>query len=189
MGCHFVEVENWTDASVATLEVLTPGLAVPRAKNGCQPRLLRGPQRRVILGVEQGVVEQTEPLTQGPIEGRLDRTHGQPAPVSALIAAVVVRAAVQPIGSARAVPSALRAHPLEDAHEGDAAVSHGSIHNLAAARTLGFMQRSQNTEQQQHGAAAKVTHQVQWRYRRAACWPDAGQCTGERDVVDVVPRC
>ena len=97
--------------------------------------------------------------------------------------------AVQPVGAARAVPSALRAHPLEDTHERNAAIGHGRIHHLSSARVFRFVQRSHQAKEQQHCAATEVADEIQRWHWRATRLANAGQCARQRDVVDVVSRC
>src|SRR5690606_31119928 len=71
-------------------------------------------------------------------------------------------------------------------HQRSGAIDHRGIHYLTFARTLGFERGADDTERQQHAAAAEIADEVDRRHRLLAFDADGVQRAGQRDVVDVV---
>ena len=68
------------------------------------------------------------------------------------------------------------------------AVDHRGVHYLAFAGSAAFEQGGDDTESQEHRAAAEVADQIERRYRGAVFPPDRAEHAGEGDVVDIVSR-
>ena len=96
-----------------------------------------------------------------------------------------MRARVQQVRAAL-TPHTHRRHRVEHAHENRGTVDHGRIDHLPLARLLRLEERADDAKGEEHAATAEVADQVERGHRSLAATTDRLECTGERDVVDVV---
>ena len=99
-----------------------------------------------------------------------------------------MRAAVQHVAAAFSFPTAALHAGVQTVHEQRGAIGHCGIHYLTLAAARALVQRCDDAEGQQHPTAAKVANKIERGRWLAAFGADGVQCTGQRDVVDVVSR-
>ena len=93
--------------------------------------------------------------------------------VLGLISAVKMRTTVQQVATTILAPHPLFHETKNRIHQQSRTVRHSCINHLTFARFSFFKQRRNNTKGEHHAAAAKITHQVQWR-----CWARTGFTNG-----------
>ena len=119
---------------------------------------------------------------------RLDRAYGNVFPILRFIDVVKMRAAVQQVAFALVPPLSLRFKRMKQRHQQGGAVGHRGIHDLAFAGPAGLPYGTDEAKRQEQGAPSEISDQVQRRHGLFAGATDRVQRTGQRYVVDVVPR-
>ena len=123
---------------------------------------------------------------QDPVKMRLDGTHRQPFAVGALVGVVEMGAAIEKVAFSPIAPVSHRLQAVDGGHQQSGTVAHGRVHHLPLPGFSGFEQGGQQTDEQQHGAAAIVGDQVQrWR-RPAVRAADGVQRAGQGQIIDIV---
>ena len=67
------------------------------------------------------------------------------------------------------------------------AIGHGHVNDLALPGGFRLVQAAHQPKSKIHCTAAKITHQIERRHRTLVNVSYGVQCSGQRDVVDIVP--
>ena len=102
------------------------------------------------------------------IKLRLDGADRNVLPIRRFIGVIKVRAAVEQIRATLSIESTACRHGIKHRHQCSGTIDHGRINYLSLVRFCDFEQTADHAVSQQHTAAAKITHQIQWRYRALA---------------------
>ena len=186
MGLDLVPAQNWRDAGIAAHEDLRPFVArLPPEHVGIGRAAIR-PCRGVVLRLAM-LRRQSRPVDQFGEELRLQRPHGDVIAVGAGIAAIEGRTPVEEVRLSRFCPMPPSKERVNEAHQRRHTVHHRGVDDLAPTGPLALVESGEHSQQQEHGPAAVIGHEVQRRARRFSRPADRAQRAAERQVVDVVP--
>ena len=98
-----------------------------------------------------------------------------------------MRAGIEHVDALLLAPYTHIMHPVDHAHQRGGAIGHGAIDDLAIRAVLYREQRRDHAEGQHHPAPAEIADHVDRRRRFLTLASEMRECTGERDVIDIVP--
>ena len=182
----FAERQHGREAGVGSFQQLAP-MGRGAALEELRQRLAQGRPARTVRGRGLPLGTQLQQLAQASEELRLQRPDAHVRSIGGFVHPVPRPSAVRHVAFAAFDEGTALGLADELRHQVDDAVGDRRIHHLPQPRPPRLVQCGQDAHDQVEAAPAVVPQQVQRRHRPVGR-ADGVQRTGERDVVDVVPR-
>lgn len=151
-----------------------------------EPGPQRGPAAAVALGGQLGPGD-AQPLKQRREELRFQCGDGHVFAVAALVGVVEGGGPVEEVRAPLVRPLTHAAQRVRHLAQQGGPVDHGGVHDLPGPGACAFPERGQDTDDQEHGTAPEISHQVERRGRRITGAAHRVEQPGETYVVQVVP--